>query len=133
MPSSSLWVFFSKLMGDSVSRPPTSQASAGSGAGLDPVVDHLGYDHPGAVREDGQQAIDEVRAMTGLAGAYLLVSTDSGRVVKLVRRTLSPTDARVRYLLLTAEGERRLAPAVAELREDRETLSRALAELEPSG
>lgn len=48
--------------------------------------------------------------------------------LKLVRRELSTTDARVRYLRLTAEGERRLARAVAELREDRERLRLALAE-----
>lgn len=49
----------------------------------------------------------------------------------LVRRELSATDARVRYLRLTAEGERRLARALMELREDREALRQALAEIEP--
>ena len=33
--------------------------------------------------ENFQQAIEEIRAMTGLARAYLLVSTDSGRVVTM--------------------------------------------------
>ena len=33
--------------------------------------------------ENFQQAIEEIRAMTGLAGAYLLVSTDNGRVVTM--------------------------------------------------
>ena len=30
-----------------------------------------------------QQAIDEIRTMTGASGAYLLVSTDSGRVLTM--------------------------------------------------
>jgi heme-degrading monooxygenase HmoA len=33
--------------------------------------------------ESFQQALDEIRGMTGLAGAYLLVSTDSGRAVTM--------------------------------------------------
>jgi heme-degrading monooxygenase HmoA len=33
--------------------------------------------------ESFRQAIDEIRAMAGLAGAYLLVSTDSGRVLTM--------------------------------------------------
>jgi|SRR5919198_75852 DNA-binding MarR family transcriptional regulator len=40
----------------------------------------------------------------------------------LVRRELSRNDARVRYLRLTARGERRLAGAVADLAEDRDRL-----------
>lgn len=49
----------------------------------------------------------------------------------LLHRELSATDARVRYLRLTAEGERRLAGVLMELREDRQTLLLALAEIEP--
>jgi DNA-binding MarR family transcriptional regulator len=45
----------------------------------------------------------------------------------LLRRELSSEDARVRYLRLTPEGERRLARAVAELAEDRDGLVAALA------
>ncbi len=40
----------------------------------------------------------------------------------LLRREPSETDRRVRYLLLTTEGERRLAAAVADLRGDRDAL-----------
>lgn len=40
-------------------------------------------DRIGDATESFQQAIDEVRAMTGLAGAYLLVSNDSGRVLTM--------------------------------------------------
>lgn len=42
--------------------------------------------------------------------------------LRLVRRELSETDARIRYLTLTKKGERRLAAAVLELREDRSRL-----------
>lgn len=51
----------------------------------------------------------------------------------LVRRELSSTDARVRYLRLTAEGERRLAGAVADLSGDREKLIATLIELDRAG
>ena len=47
----------------------------------------------------------------------------------LVRGEPSATDARVRYLHLTPEGERRLGGAVAELAEDRVKLVAALTEL----
>jgi DNA-binding MarR family transcriptional regulator len=44
-----------------------------------------------------------------------------------VRRELSKDDARVRYLRLTATGERRLARAVSDLAEDRDRLTSVLA------
>jgi DNA-binding MarR family transcriptional regulator len=44
----------------------------------------------------------------------------------LVRRELSPSDARVKHLRLTPEGERRLAAVVADLAEDRSKLIAAL-------
>jgi DNA-binding MarR family transcriptional regulator len=47
----------------------------------------------------------------------------------LLRRTLSTTDARVRHLMLTDEGNRRLARAVANLKEERELLRAATAGL----
>jgi DNA-binding MarR family transcriptional regulator len=46
----------------------------------------------------------------------------------LIERTLSPHDARVRRFHLTAEGERRLAGALAELDQERTILATALAE-----
>ena len=42
--------------------------------------------------------------------------------LRLVRRELSDRDARIRYLVLTDEGERRLGRAVAELAEERDRL-----------
>jgi DNA-binding MarR family transcriptional regulator len=47
----------------------------------------------------------------------------------LLRRELAASDARVRYLHLTARGERRLAGAVAELRAERAQLAAALTHL----
>jgi DNA-binding MarR family transcriptional regulator len=46
----------------------------------------------------------------------------------LLRREPAPTDARVQHLLLTDEGERRLALTMAALRDDRAELRRALAD-----
>ena len=48
---------------------------------------------------------------------------------KLVKRRSSPDDRRASLLRLTAEGERRLTRAVTALRDDRERLATALAEL----
>jgi DNA-binding MarR family transcriptional regulator len=44
----------------------------------------------------------------------------------LIERTVSVSDARVHPLRLTAEGERRLAAAVAELADERAALARVL-------
>ena len=44
----------------------------------------------------------------------------------LIERTVSPTDARVHPLRLTAEGERRLAAAAAELAKERNALADAV-------
>jgi DNA-binding MarR family transcriptional regulator len=47
--------------------------------------------------------------------------------LKLIERTTSPRDARIRPLRLTAEGERRLAGALTELEEERARLAGAVA------
>jgi DNA-binding MarR family transcriptional regulator len=78
----------------------------------------------------GQATIGSLCQSLRLGQSNATLQVRRAENLKLVRRELSPTDARVRYLLLTAEGERGLARAVAELREDRETLHRALTELE---
>ena len=49
--------------------------------------------------------------------------------LKLVRRELSEVDARIRYLFLTEEGERRLAAAVGELGDERSALFELLEHL----
>jgi DNA-binding MarR family transcriptional regulator len=64
----------------------------------------------------------------GLAAALQLGQSNVTQRIRrlenagLVRRELSKEDARVRYLRLTAKGDRRLAGAVAELAEDRDEL-----------
>jgi DNA-binding MarR family transcriptional regulator len=47
----------------------------------------------------------------------------------LIERTVSPTDARVHPLRLTAEGERRLAAAAADLAKERTALAAAVDEI----
>jgi MarR family transcriptional regulator, transcriptional regulator for hemolysin len=71
----------------------------------------------------------------GLARALQLSQSNVTQQVRraedlgLVRRTLSATDARVRHLTLTDEGARRLARAVEDLRQERELLLAAAADL----
>ena len=47
----------------------------------------------------------------------------------LIERTVSPSDARVHPLRLTAEGERRLAAAAADLANERGALAEAVGEI----
>jgi DNA-binding MarR family transcriptional regulator len=47
----------------------------------------------------------------------------------LLRREVSPNDARVRYLRLTKQGERQLAKAVAALHQERERLATIVSQL----
>lgn len=47
----------------------------------------------------------------------------------LIERTVSPSDARVHPLRLTAEGERRLAAAAADLANERGSLAEAVGEI----
>jgi heme-degrading monooxygenase HmoA len=53
-----------------------------------------------------RQAIDEIRTMAGVSGAYLLVSTDSGRVVTM---TLWENQAAMEASRVTASQLRRKA------------------------
>jgi DNA-binding MarR family transcriptional regulator len=50
----------------------------------------------------------------------------------LISRHAAPHDARVAYLRVTAEGDRRLTAAIEEIEADRKELSRALADLAAS-
>ncbi len=83
------------------------------------------------------KASDGKATVGGLAEALQLGQPNVTQQVRraedlgLVRRELSATDARVRHVQLTPEGERRLAGAVADLREERASLAAALAELRP--
>lgn len=81
------------------------------------------------------KAADGAATVAGLTESLQLGQAAVTQLVRraenlgLVRRQLSQTDARVRFLRLTDEGERRLAGAVAELSEDRAALVDALAQL----
>ena len=71
-----------------------------------------------------------VSDLTGTLGVAQSSVTQLVRRVEdtgLLRREVSTTDARVRYLRLTSRGERKLAQAVAELSEERERLAQVLA------
>jgi len=63
-----------------------------------------------------------------LAVAYKLAPSSASQLVRraenlrLIRRELADHDARIRYLHLTDEGQRRLANAAAELQEERAKL-----------
>jgi DNA-binding MarR family transcriptional regulator len=78
------------------------------------------------------RASDGQATVGGLSRSLLLGQSNVTQQVRrlenagLVRRVLSKTDARVRYVRLTREGERRLAGAVAELTDDRDALIAAL-------
>ena len=75
--------------------------------------------------------------VTGLCQALSLSQSAVTQAVRrvenlgLVRRELSPRDARIRYLTLTPEGERRLEGAVAELGPERDHLSAVLWSIPP--
>ena len=78
-------------------------------------------------------AIDGPGATVGelASSLYLAKSTVTQLVrraenLRLVRRELSDRDARIRYLRLTDDGERRLAGALAELGEERSRLAELL-------
>jgi DNA-binding MarR family transcriptional regulator len=71
---------------------------------------------------------EEAPTVGDLAAALHLSKSTITQLVRraqnlgLVRRELSERDARIRYLRLTAEGERRLNAAVLELRDERHKL-----------
>lgn len=79
----------------------------------------------------------ETATVGGLATALDLAKSTVTQLVRraenlrLVRRELSDRDARIRYLRLTAEGERRLEAALVELNEDRAHLLQLVTALEP--
>ena len=78
---------------------------------------------------DGRATVGGLTESLQLGQAAVTQLVRRAENLGLVRRHLSKTDARVRFLELTPDGERRLAGAVAELSEDRAALIDALAEL----
>ena len=74
--------------------------------------------------------VNELASDLALSNSNITQLVRRAENLRLVRRELSDRDARIRYLRLTDEGERRLAAAVNELREDRTRLSTLLSSLD---
>jgi len=86
-----------------------------------------------AERADGLGAtVSDLATSLQLAKSTVTQLVRRAEDLRLVRRELSDRDARVRYLKLTAEGERRLAAALADLHDERARLIELLTRLAPS-
>ncbi len=86
-----------------------------------------------AIRVGDQASVGELAAVLNLALSSTTQLVRRAEDAGLVRREVSPRDARVRHLRLTEQGERRLAAAVAALRPERERLAAVIARLDSSG
>jgi DNA-binding MarR family transcriptional regulator len=80
-----------------------------------------------AVRDGGGATVGELAEDLHLANSTVTQLVRRAENLGLIRRELSERDARIRYLRLTEEGERRLAATVSELGQDRARLSALLA------
>jgi DNA-binding MarR family transcriptional regulator len=81
-----------------------------------------------AARDDGGATVGELTNALHLANSTVTQLVRRAENLKLIRRELSDRDARIRYLKLTDEGERRLAAAVLELGQERARLITLLAQ-----
>ncbi len=73
--------------------------------------------------------VSELTVALGVAQSSVTQLVRRAEDAGLVRREVSSTDARVRYLRLSRRGERRLAKAVAELHEERTRLAEIVSQL----
>lgn len=81
-----------------------------------------------ASRRGGEGAtVGQLAEALHLANSTVTQLVRRAENLRLVRRELSQRDARIRYLRLTEEGDRRLAAAVAELGGERARLTQLLA------
>ncbi len=81
-----------------------------------------------AARRGGDGAtVGQLAEALHLANSTVTQLVRRAENLRLVRRELSERDARIRYLRLTEEGDRRLAAAVAELGGERARLTELLA------
>jgi DNA-binding MarR family transcriptional regulator len=80
-----------------------------------------------AARDGGGATVGELATELHLANSTVTQLVRRAENLRLIRRELSDRDARIRYLRLTEEGERRLAAAVAELHGERARLVELLA------
>ena len=72
-----------------------------------------------AANTDGGATVSDLATKLLLAKSTVTQLVRRAEDLRLVRRELSDRDARIRYLRLTHEGERRLAGVVTELADDR--------------
>jgi DNA-binding MarR family transcriptional regulator len=76
----------------------------------------------GAPNGSQQATVSDLAQRLALAQSTVTELVDRSEAAGLVTRIASDTDARVVFVRLTAEGERRLAPAVTGLRAERAAL-----------
>lgn len=80
-----------------------------------------------AARDGAGATVGDLATALHLANSTVTQLVRRAENLRLIRRELSDRDARIRYLRLTEEGERRLAAAVSELGEERARLTELLA------
>jgi DNA-binding MarR family transcriptional regulator len=80
----------------------------------------------GAPNGSRQATVSDLAQRLALAQSTVTELIDRSEAAGLVTRIASDTDARVVFVRLTAEGERRLAPAVTGLRAERAALREVL-------
>src|SRR5262249_59881062 len=84
----------------------------------------------GAPDASEQSTVTELADRLQLAQSTVTELVSRAEAAGLIGRAQSPTDARVAFLRLTDEGERRLAGAFTELSTEREQLRAAVAHLD---
>jgi DNA-binding MarR family transcriptional regulator len=80
----------------------------------------------GAPNGSRQATVSDLAQRLALAQSTVTELIDRSEAAGLVTRIASDTDARVVFVRLTAEGERRLAPAVTGLRAERAALRKVV-------
>jgi DNA-binding MarR family transcriptional regulator len=83
----------------------------------------------GAGEGNERATVSDLTAALGVAQSSVTQLVRRVEDAGLLRREVSSTDARVRYLCLTAQGERKLANAVAALHEERTRLAEIVSQL----
>ena len=101
-------------------------------AGLTPQRQLLLLMIKGAPDGGERATVTELAERMKLAQNTVTERVARAEAIGLVEREGSATDGRVVHLRLTAEGERRLAATVEELRADRENLVAVLSQLRPT-
>jgi DNA-binding MarR family transcriptional regulator len=79
--------------------------------------------------DPGQATVSALTSVLGVAQSSITQLVRRVEDAGLLRREVSGNDARVRYLHLTKRGERQLARAVTDLRQERSRLATVLGQL----